>query len=39
LKLLSEEVFDFSKNTITKENAKQLKETLTNEFGSVFSLC
>lgn len=24
---------------MTKQNAKQLKETLTNEFGSIFSLC
>ena len=39
LKLLSEEVFDFSKKTITRDQAKQLKETLTTEFQSIFQLC
>ena len=29
LKLLSEEVFDFSKKSITREEARQLKQTLT----------
>jgi len=39
LKLLSEEVFDFSKNTILKNHAQQLKETMTSEFSSIFQLC
>ena len=38
-KLLSEEVFDFSKNTILKSHAQQLKETMTSEFSSIFQLC
>lgn len=36
---MSEEVFDFSKKTITRDQAKQLKETLTTEFQSIFQLC
>lgn len=36
LKLLSEEVFDFSKNTLLQSQAKELKETLTNDFKSIY---
>ena len=39
MKLLSEEVFDFSKNMIMREHAKALKEQLTNEFAAIFQLC
>ena len=39
LKLLSEEVFDFSKNTLQDSQAKQLKTAMTNEFGAIFELC
>ena len=39
LKLLSEEVFDFSKNMIMREHASALKEQLTTEFQAIFELC
>lgn len=39
LKLLSEEVFDFSKNALLKQQAKQLKESMTNDFATIFELC
>lgn len=39
LKLLSEEVFDFSKNSITANEAKQLKDQMTAQFEAVFNLC
>lgn len=39
LKLLSEEVFDFSKDTLTTAKAKTLKESLNEEFSQVFQLC
>lgn len=39
LKLLSEEVFDFSKNALLAAQAKQLKEIMTNDFATIFELC
>lgn len=39
LKLLSEEVFDFSSGHLTQTKAKHLKETMCNEFQNVFQLC
>jgi exportin-1 len=39
LKLLSEEVFDYSKDTMTSAKAKTLKESLNEEFAQIFQLC
>lgn len=39
LKLLSEEVFDFSSGQMTQVKAKNLKESMNNEFQQVFQLC
>ncbi|RNA00880.1 exportin-1-like isoform X1, partial [Brachionus plicatilis] len=39
LKLLSEEVFDFSAGQMTQAKAKALKESMCNEFQQVFQLC
>ncbi|XP_063683019.1 exportin-1-like [Bolinopsis microptera] len=39
LKLLSEEVFDFSQGIMTQAKVKHLKDTMCNEFSEVFSLC
>ncbi|CAF0774384.1 unnamed protein product [Brachionus calyciflorus] len=39
LKLLSEEVFDFSSGQLTQTKAKHLKESMCNEFQQVFQLC
>ncbi|TMW64452.1 hypothetical protein Poli38472_013074 [Pythium oligandrum] len=39
LKLLSEEVFDFSKDQLTEQKAKGLKESLNHEFTQIFQLC
>ena len=39
LKLLSEEVFDFSKDQMVTEKAKRMKESLNGEFTSIFHLC
>ncbi len=39
LKLLSEEVFDFSSGQMTQAKAKTLKESMNNEFQQVFQLC
>jgi hypothetical protein len=39
LKLLSEEVFDFSSGQMTQAKAKNLKESMNNEFQQVFQLC
>lgn len=39
LKLLSEEVFDFSKNAMLKQQTQQLKESLNNDFAIIFELC
>jgi exportin-1 len=39
LKLLSEEIFDFSAEQMTQAKTKQLKQTMCNEFSDIFSLC
>jgi exportin-1 len=39
LKLLSEEVFDFSSGQMTQAKAKNLKESMNSEFQQVFELC
>jgi exportin-1 len=39
LKLLSEEVFDYSRDTMTTQKVKKLKETLNEEFSKIFQLC
>jgi len=39
LKLLSEEVFDFSSGQMTQTKAKKLKDSMCEEFSSIFTLC
>lgn len=39
LRLLSEEVFDFSQDQMTSSKAKNLKSTMCSEFSSIFQLC
>uniref|UniRef100_S4R883 Exportin-1 n=1 Tax=Petromyzon marinus TaxID=7757 RepID=S4R883_PETMA len=39
LKLLSEEVFDFSSGQLTQVKAKHLKDSMCNEFSQIFQLC
>ncbi|CAG9815407.1 unnamed protein product [Phaedon cochleariae] len=39
LKLLSEELFDFSSGQITQTKAKHLKDTMCTEFSAIFHLC
>lgn len=39
LKLLSEEVFDFSKGQLTQVQANHLKDTMTQQFQQLFELC
>ncbi|XP_067010066.2 exportin-1 [Anabrus simplex] len=39
LKLLSEEVFDFSSGQLTQTKAKHLKDTMCSEFAQIFQLC
>jgi exportin-1 len=39
LKLLSEEIFDYSAEQMTTVKAKNLKGQLCNEFAEVFQLC
>lgn len=39
LKLLSEEVFDFSSGQMTQTKAKHLKDTMCSEFAQIFELC
>jgi len=39
LKLLSEEVFDFSISSMTSTKVKSLKESLNGEFSQIFQLC
>jgi exportin-1 len=39
LKLLSEEVFDFSSGQMTQTKAKHLKDTMCSEFAKIFELC
>jgi len=39
LKLLSEEVFDFSSGQMTQTKAKHLKDSMCSQFSDVFTLC
>jgi exportin-1 len=39
LKLLSEEVFDYSAEQMTQAKIKDLKSQLCNEFAEIFQLC
>lgn len=39
LKLLSEEVFDFSRDQMVTEKVKKLKESLNEEFALIYQLC
>ena len=39
LRLLSEEIFDYSFETMTTAKVKTMKETLNSEFAQVFELC
>lgn len=39
LKLLSEEVFDFSRDQMITEKVKTLKESLNGEFSQIYQLC
>jgi exportin-1 len=39
LKLLSEDVFDFSKDSMTTAKTKSMKESLNSEFSQIFQLC
>ncbi|VEL14535.1 unnamed protein product [Protopolystoma xenopodis] len=39
LRLLSEEVFDFSLGQMTQNKAKHLKDSMCQEFGLIFQLC
>lgn len=39
LKLLSEEVFDFSSGQLTQAKTKYLKDTMCHEFSKIFQLC
>ena len=39
LKLLSEEVFDFSRDQMITEKVKTMKESLNGEFSQIFQLC
>lgn len=39
LRLLSEEVFDFSLGQMTQAKAKHLKDSMCQEFGLIFQLC
>lgn len=39
LQLLSEEIFDFSKDSMTATKIKLMKESLNDEFSQIFTLC
>jgi exportin-1 len=39
LKLLSEEIFDFSAEQMTQEKTKTLKNQMCGEFAEIFKLC
>ena len=39
LQLLSEEVFDYSKDSMTTAKIKTMKESLNEEFSQIFQLC
>jgi hypothetical protein len=37
--MMSEEIFDFSKNQILQEEVTQLKASMTDQFGVIYELC
>ena len=39
LKLLSEEVFDYSQGQMTQAKIQHLKKSMSSEFSNVFELC
>ncbi|KAF2759610.1 hypothetical protein EJ05DRAFT_303808 [Pseudovirgaria hyperparasitica] len=39
LRLLSEEVFDFSADQMTSQKTKELKQSMADEFTSIYTLC
>jgi len=39
LRLLSEEIFDYSADQMTQEKAKKLKASLENQFSDIFQIC
>jgi exportin-1 len=39
LKLLSEDIFDFSADQMTQAKTKNLKQTMCGEFSDIFTLC
>ncbi len=39
LKLLSEEIFDFSAEQMTQQKTKNLKQQMCGEFAEIFQLC
>lgn len=39
LRLLSEEVFDFSQDQMTQAKTKALKQSMCSEFQEIFTLC
>ncbi len=39
LQLLSEDIFDFSKDTMTANKIKNMKESLMSDFAQIFQLC
>lgn len=39
LKILSEEIFDYSKNQMTQKQIGELKEQMNTDFTTIFQLC
>ena len=39
LKMLSEEIFDFSKNQMTQQQITSLKEQMVKDFTTIYELC
>lgn len=39
LKMLSEEIFDHSRNTLTQHQVRELKEQMNKDFTTIFKLC
>jgi exportin-1 len=39
LRLLSEEVFDYSAESLTSTKTKELKQTMADQFGQIYTLC
>ena len=39
LKILSEEIFDYSKNQMTQKQINELKEQMNSDFTTIFELC